>query len=410
MGSARSWSERLRSRGRYRTASARLVKPGEVACGALLDFAPARRTPVQGTVSRLLSPSFLQLSDFDYELPASAIAQVPLDRRESARLLVHDRSSGRTTHAAMSDLPQWLDSGDLVVANDTRVRPARLVALRPGGGRTELLFLEPLEGDALRWRVMAKPAARLRAGMVLRVVGSENGIVCEERPCSEDGTPGPNWIVRGEPAPLDESFLERFGQLPLPPYVERPEGPSDLDRERYQTVFADSVGAVAAPTAGLHLSEALLAGIEGRGARFTTVTLHVGAGTFRPVDQADPRLHQMHTERYSVAREAAEEVDALRERGGRLLAVGTTSLRTLETCAQPERRIAAGFGETDLFLLPGAEFQVVDALLTNFHLPRSTLLMLVSAFAGTERVRELYREALDKGYRFASYGDGMLLL
>lgn len=352
----------------------------------------------------------MQLSDFDYELPASAIAQVPLDRRESARLLVHDRSSGKTVHAAMSDLPQWLDPGDLVVANDTRVRRARLVAARPGGGRTELLFLEPLDGDATRWHVMAKPAARLRAGMVLRISGSESGVVCEERPCGEDGTPGPTWIVRGESTPLDESFLESHGQLPLPPYVERPEGPNELDRERYQTVFADSVGAVAAPTAGLHLSEPLLEGIESRGVRFTTVTLHVGAGTFRPVDHADPRLHQMHTERYSVAERAAAEVAELRERGGRLLAVGTTSLRTLETCAQPGRRIAAGSGETNLFLLPGAKFQVVDALLTNFHLPRSTLLMLVSAFAGTERVRELYREALKMGYRFASYGDGMLLL
>ncbi len=355
-------------------------------------------------------PQPVQLSDFDYELPASAIAQVPLDRRESARLLVHERSSGKTTHAVMSDLPQWLNPGDLVVANDTRVRRARLEASRPGGGRTELLFLEPLEGAGARWRVMAKPAARLRAGMVLRVRGSENGIVCEERPCDEDGTPGPNWIVRGEPTPLDESFLEIHGQLPLPPYVERKQGPSDLDRERYQTVFADSMGAVAAPTAGLHLSKQLLAGLEARGVRFTTVTLHVGAGTFRPVDHADPRLHQMHTERYSVGSRASAEVGGLRERGGRLLAVGTTSLRTLETCAQPGRRIAAGSGETDLFLLPGADFQVVDALLTNFHLPRSTLLMLVSAFAGTERVRELYREALKMGYRFASYGDGMLLL
>lgn len=352
----------------------------------------------------------MDLSDFDYVLPPEAIAQAPAPRREAARLLVHDRASGRTEHTTVAELPGYLAAGDLVVANDTRVRRARVLARRPGGGRTELLFLAPEESDPGVWRAMVRPAARLRPGMRLDVGPDESALVALDRPTASDGTPGPEWRLRGETEELSEAFFERHGELPLPPYVQRPEGPDDLDADRYQTVYAGSPGAVAAPTAGLHLTEAVIERLRGRGVAFSTVTLHVGAGTFRPVDCDDPRDHRMHTERFELGGATASAVEQLRAGSGRLFAVGTTSLRTLESCAVEGRRVEPRRGLTDLFLLPGSEFRVVDGLLTNFHLPRSTLFMLVCAFAGTERMRALYEEALAEGYRFASYGDAMLLL
>ena len=343
---------------------------------------------------------------FDYELPASAIAQRPSDRREAARLLVHDRASGTTRHRSVADLPRLLAPGDLLVANDTRVRAARVEAQRPGGGRTELLFVERLAGDEPRWRALARPAARLRPGMPLHVPGDAASLRAVERH-------GAEWVVElvdVEPGPDEEAFFERAGGVPLPPYVERPHGPDATDRERYQTVFAERLGAVAAPTAGLHLTRELLAELEVRGVAFATVTLHVGPGTFRPVEVDDPREHTMHAERFTLSEVTAAAIERTRARGGRVVAVGTTCVRTLESCVDEDGVLRAASGETSLFLVPGARFHVVDALLTNFHLPRSTLLMLVCAFAGTERVLGLYAEALERGYRFASYGDAMLLL
>lgn len=366
----------------------------------------------------------MRLSDFDYDLPESAIAQAPAAERDGARLLVHELAAGRTRHLYVRDLPDVLAPGDLLVFNDTRVRAARFFARRPsiagvrggpagGGGRVELLLLDFCKGEPPTWRAMVRPAGSVRAGEALAVEGGSLVFTPLERLVGEDGRPGAEWRVgliggpRGEEL---EAQLEREGELPLPPYVRRPEGPSAEDGERYQTVFAKERGAVAAPTAGLHFTDRLLGHLEGRGIGRETLTLHVGPGTFRPVSAEDPREHRMHGERYTVPAAAARAHNEARARGARVVAVGTTVVRALETVAAERGEVAACTGETAIYILPGHRFRAVDALLTNFHLPRSTLLMLVSAFAGRERTLALYAEALAEGYRFYSFGDAMLLL
>ena len=355
----------------------------------------------------------MKLDDFDYHLPPERIAHEPAARRDGARLLVHRLGEKRTEHRGVADLPELLQPGDLLVVNDTRVLPARLFARRASGGAVELLLLEPA-GPGRAWRALVHPARKLRPGEVLTVAGGEVEARLVARPDEE-------WRVElvdplDPRAPVEE-LLARVGRMPLPPYIERggrePEtvGARDaLDRERYQTVYARRPGAVAAPTAGLHFTPGLLGALEARGVRRASVTLHVGAGTFRPVKTADPRDHRMHAERFELSPMAVEAIEATRRSGGRVVAVGTTTVRVLESCVDPDGRLVPRTGETRLFLLPGASFRVVDALWTNFHLPKSTLLMLVCAFAGTERVLELYREAVAEGYRFYSYGDPMLLL
>jgi S-adenosylmethionine:tRNA ribosyltransferase-isomerase len=351
------------------------------------------------------------MSDFDYELPDGGIAQSPAEPRDRARLLVHDVEHDRTSHGHVSDLAERLAPGDLLIVNDTRVRSARLLGHRASGGAVELLLLERLAGgepDA-PWRALARPAGRLAPGEEIQL--EEGRLRARMLRRGEGG----EWILelRGAgPEQEDvELLVERFGRAPLPPYIKRPRGADDArerDRASYQTVFARELGAVAAPTAGLHFTPELLAKLDERGIERATVTLHVGEGTFQPVTAEDTAGHVMHAERYSLSAATVAAIERARARGGRVVAVGTTSVRVLETVAA-SGPLRAGSGETRLFLVPGSPFRVVDALLTNFHLPRSTLLMLVAAFAGRERVLRLYREAIALGYRFYSYGDAMLL-
>ncbi|MEO0651214.1 MAG: tRNA preQ1(34) S-adenosylmethionine ribosyltransferase-isomerase QueA [Planctomycetota bacterium] len=353
----------------------------------------------------------MTLDDYDYDLPEELIAQQPAAERGDARLLVHAVREARTAHQQVRDLPRWLEPGDLVVFNDTRVRRARLEGRRPGGGRVELLLVERRVGVEPRWLAMARPASRLRPGMELALPANARAIALE-REVGSDGQLGPGWWIELvlPPGIDEEDWIEAHGSLPLPPYVQRPDGERPDDGERYQTVFARERGAVAAPTAGLHFDRALIDRLSAGGVEFANVTLHVGPGTFRPVEVDDPRQHRMHSERFVLPAETAAAIDAARARGGRVVAIGTTSARTLESCHVGQGRVAAREGATELFLYPGIELEVVDALLTNFHLPRSTLLMLVSAFIGRERTLDLYREAVKRRYRFYSYGDAMLLI
>jgi len=333
-------------------------------------------------------------SDFDYDLPASSIAQEPAPRGES-RLLVLDRT-GPDRHAHVCDLPRLLRPGDLLVLNDTRVIPARLFGRSTGGGKMEILLIEPLAER--EWDALVRPGRRARPGARIEIAEGLTAEVADKR---ED-----RYRLRfSEPV---EPHLERLGHIPLPPYIHRPDTPED--RERYQTVYASRPGAVAAPTAGLHFTEELLREIETAGIELAQVTLHVGIGTFKPVSAERIEEHRMERERYEIGEETAEALRRAREAGRRIVAVGTTVVRTLEGAARAGGgEVRAGSGATDLFITPGFNFHVVDALLTNFHLPRSTLLMLVSAFAGRERVLAAYEEAVREGYRFYSYGDAMLL-
>jgi len=296
------------------------------------------------------------------------------------------------------DFPSLLNPGDVIVLNDSRVIPARLRATRRGGGAAEVLLITR-EADGV-WRALVKPGARIRAGSVLTLGGGDTIEVVEHL---ETGERRLRLVGEGG----SDAVLARHGTIPLPPYITR--DATDLDRERYQTVYADAPGSVAAPTAGLHFTPEVLAAIEARGARIARVTLHVGPGTFRPVSGEDVEAHHMDAEAYLVPEQTASVVQTGRRAGGRIWAVGTTALRTLESVAADDGTIRAGAGWTSLFIKPGYRFKVVDALLTNFHLPRSTLLMLVCAFAGTEAIMAGYREAVEQRYRFYSYGDAMAI-
>jgi S-adenosylmethionine:tRNA ribosyltransferase-isomerase len=357
----------------------------------------------------------VKVADFDYELPEDRIAQQPVEPRDDARLLVHDIERDATRHLLVRDLPEVLAAGDLLVVNDTRVRPARLHGKRRSGGAVELLVLGPAV-ERGRWRAMVRPAKRLKAGEILELAGG----AVEARACDREldarGHGGSSWTFEIRAASGDgssvEECLERFGTMPLPPYIRRPVAGAENERDRawYQTLFARESGAVAAPTAGLHFTRALLATLAERGVERTEVTLHVGAGTFQPVTATEIEDHAMHAETYHVCEAASLAVERARARRGRVVAVGTTSARTLESACDDAGRVRARSGDTSLFITPGYRFRAVDALLTNFHLPRSTLLMLVSALAGRERILRLYGEAIERGYRFYSYGDAMLLV
>jgi len=347
-------------------------------------------------------------SQLDYELPPELIAQHPAERRDASRLLVVDRASGRLTDSVFSDLGRWLRAGDTLVLNETRVRPARLILRRGSGGRVEMLFVRPVPGPSAteprreQWLVLARPAKHAVAGA--RLANEDGSLVVEvvgEGPQGERTVE----VVTGSLA----AEMRTHGRIPLPPYIDRE--PTAADAERYQTVFARVEGAVAAPTAGLHFSENLLGSLEAAGIRRVHLTLHVGPGTFRPVTADDPRAHRMDEEWYEISRAAAIALRATRKRGGRIVAVGTTCVRALETMAGTHGGgFGAATGWTDRFILPPHDFQAVDALITNFHLPRTTLLLLVAAFAGPELVREAYAHAVRERYRFYSYGDAMLLL
>jgi S-adenosylmethionine:tRNA ribosyltransferase-isomerase len=364
----------------------------------------------------------VDVSLFDFELPAEAIAQRPVPRG-TARLMTLDRATGAVAHRNVADLPSLLGAGDLLVLNDTKVIPARIFGTDEKGRRTEFLLVDripqdPSNGDEETWRCLAKPGRRVKAGRIFcfeREWTAEAVPAVSTRPgggaaAAAAGLYALRFRKRGGRASL-LSDLPSLGSAPLPPYIHRPGGVADAqDAADYQTVFARAPGAIAAPTAGLHFTEPLLSASAARGVEIARVTLHVGIGTFKPVTSGRVEEHVMDFERAAVPEETAGRVNRAKDEGRRVVAVGTTSVRTLETSARRHAgRVAAETFETDLFLVPGAEFRVVDALLTNFHLPRSTLLMLVSAFAGRERVLAAYREAVEKGYRFFSYGDAMFI-
>ena len=350
------------------------------------------------------------ISDFDYELPEELIAQHPAGRRDASRMLVVSRGGGEWRDGSFAELPSELREGDALVVNDTRVFPARLEGRRePSGGRVELLLVRrlPEEGGAQVWEALARPARRLAENTSItfgdgrlraKVVGVPGA--------------GPERVVRFEADGDFDALLEEFGRMPLPPYIRR-EG-ADLasraeDRERYQTVYAERRGAIAAPTAGLHFTARVFEELRARGVHIAEVTLHVGYGTFAPVRVEDLGEHTVAPEHFEINEETATLINRTRERGGRVVAVGTTTVRALESAADERGRVRAGAAETNLTITPGYNFRAVDALLTNFHLPRSSLLVLVSAFAGRELVLSAYRHAVSARYRFYSYGDCMLI-
>lgn len=384
----------------------------------------------------------MDVADFDFELPPGSIAQRPAPRG-TARLLTLDRATGALAHRTVADLPSLLRAGDVLVLNDTMVIPARVFGTDEKGRRTEFLLVERVQGDPKKqkreedspsgpelWRCLAKPGRRVKAG---RTFFFEGGWEAEAVPTAEApseagastrspsrkdpetrGAEGGLYLLRFTKHGSKENLLDTLpslGSAPLPPYIHRPGGVADAqDRLDYQTVFAREPGAIAAPTAGLHFTEEMLAHLAPRGVAVVRVTLHVGIGTFKPVKSGRVEDHRMDVERAAIPEKTAAAVNRARDESRRVVAVGTTSVRTLEASARAHGgRVAPGAFETDLFLVPGAEFRVVDALLTNFHLPRSTLLMLVSAFAGRERVLAAYRESVRAGYRFFSYGDAMFV-
>ena len=340
-------------------------------------------------------------SSFDYDLPDTLIARYPAEARDASRLLVVDRTTDTLAHRHFADIVELIEPGDALVLNETRVIPARLLGTRPSGAPAEVMLLQPLAGDDTTWSALVRPGAKLRQGGVVTIADDFTVEVLDVLP---DGAR----VVRLATPLGVRAALDRYGHMPLPPYIGRPDEPSD--RERYQTVYARAEGSVAAPTAGLHFTPRLLGSLEAKGVRTVRLVLHVGAGTFRPVDVEDPADHPMHAERYEVSEDAAAAINDTRTAGGRIWAIGTTVARTLETVADGDGRVLAGSGETRLFIRPGYAFRTVDRLITNFHLPRSTLLMLVSAFGGYERIMQAYRIAVAERYRFYSYGDAMAII
>jgi S-adenosylmethionine:tRNA ribosyltransferase-isomerase len=339
----------------------------------------------------------VRTADFDYELPPELIAQHPTERRDAARMLVLGPRSGELIHSTIAALPQYLEPGDLLVLNDSRVLPARLIGRRADGGEAEVLLLRPLDGDRQRWEALIRPGRRLEPGSHVQFDSSALVVAVEARN-DETATVRLNGVAD----PLAE--VRRIGQMPTPPYIkERLD-----DRERYQTIYAREEGSAAAPTAGLHFTPELLTAIRQSGVGIAFVTLHVGLDTFRPVRSDDPAQHRIHREWYRIDDASADAINETRRLGKRVVAVGTTSVRVLESAAN-DAGVAAGEGWTGLFIMPGYEFRVVDAMLTNFHLPRSTLLMLVSAFAGREPILAAYAEAIRERYRFYSFGDCMFI-
>jgi len=350
------------------------------------------------------------IEELDYVLPPELIAQTPAARREDARLLVVDRATSGLRDGSIVDLPDLLRPGDLLVLNDTKVLPAKFTARRKTGGAVPGLFIE--EESPGRWRALLEGSKRLRIGEVLMLEAHRGPPVSLELLARDDSG---HWNVRVEAEGSVEQILERIGQTPLPPYIRRSaadHAADAIDRDRYQTVYAQQPGAVAAPTAGLHLTEPLLDRLRNRGVDIAFVTLHVGLGTFKPVTANDLSRHVMHAERYELPQETAEAVKACRRRGGRVVAVGTTTVRVLESShdAGNARTVHADCGSTTLLIYPPYDFRVVDVLLTNFHLPKSTLLALVMAFAGVERTRRAYAHAVEQRYRFYSFGDAMLVM
>ncbi len=341
----------------------------------------------------------MKLSDFDYELPEELIAQDPLSDRSASRLMILDRQAGTLTHGTFRDLLSCVRPGDCLVLNDTRVIPARLLGVKEDtGAAAEVLLLKRL--DECRWEAIVKPGKKLRRGA--RISFGDGRLSAEVETVKEDG----NRILRFTFTGVFETLLSELGQMPLPPYIKK----KLADGNRYQTVYAKNDGSAAAPTAGLHFTDELLYELKEKGVKLAYVTLHVGLGTFRPVKTENITEHHMHTEYCEVSEAAAMLVNRTRSEGGAIFCVGTTSVRTLESMADEAGVLHAGRRDTDIFIYPGYRFRCVDHLITNFHLPQSTLLMLVSAFYDREKVLAAYREAVKERYRFFSFGDAMLIL
>jgi S-adenosylmethionine:tRNA ribosyltransferase-isomerase len=346
------------------------------------------------------------LSDFHFDLPPELIAQVPAERRDQARLLVLDRQSHELTHTHVHALAEQLRAGDLLVLNDTKVIPARLFGRTPTGGGVEVLLIRPMgyaEGLAeAAWLCLGRPAKRLRVGTQITFPENVRATLTAVHGNGQYG------IAFEDPATV-QALIERHGEIPLPPYIRRPDGPLPLDRTRYQTVFARVPGAIAAPTAGLHFTDKLLAALPGNGVEVARLTLHVGPGTFLPVRSENLSEHVMTAEWCDIPDSTAARIRRVKRAGGRVIAVGTTTTRALESAASEHDVVVSGSRWAERFIVPGHQFRVVDGLFTNFHLPGSTLLLLVSAFAGRECILATYAEAIRRGYRFYSYGDAMLI-
>lgn len=341
----------------------------------------------------------MNIEEFDYDLPESLIAQTPLKHRDQSRLLVMGRESGKTTHQHFADVIDYFKEGDTLVLNDTRVMPARLFGIKEEtGAKVEMLMLTHLEDND--WEVLLKPAKRIKVGQ--RLSFGDGKIVAE---CIEELDQGGR-IMRLHYEGILQERLDELGEMPLPPYIkERLDDP-----DRYQTVYAKESGSAAAPTAGLHFTDELLEAIRAKGIRIAFITLHVGLGTFRPVSVDNIDDHEMHSEYYQISEDTAQLLNDTRRKGGRIISVGTTTTRTLETVRSQHDQFVATSGWTDIFIYPGYEFKAIDGLITNFHLPKSTLVMLVSAFSTRENVLNAYREAVERQYRFFSFGDAMLII
>ena len=340
----------------------------------------------------------MKTSDFYYDLPEELIAQTPLERRDASRLMVLDRRTGEVTHRHFYDIVEYLQPGDCLAMNDSRVLPARLMGHRPTGGVVEVLLLRDLGNKC--WECLCKPGRKMQPGN--QVIFGDDELTATVREVREDG----NRVVEFHYEGIFLEILERLGKMPLPPYIK-----AELkDQERYQTVYSREVGSAAAPTAGLHFTQELLDKIRAKGVSTAFVTLHVGLGTFRPVKAEEITDHHMHSELCMMNQETADLLNATRARGGRIICVGTTSCRTLESLVNSDGSFCAGSKWTEIFIYPGYTFKAMDGLITNFHLPESTLVMLVSAFAGREHILAAYKQAVEQRYRFFSFGDAMCIL
>ena len=347
----------------------------------------------------VIDKSALDVKNFDYYLPEELIAQDPLEKRSNSRLMVLDKVTGEVSHKHFYDIKEYLKPGDCLVVNNTKVIPARLYGSRENtGGKVEILLLKRVRDDV--WETLVKPGKKARVGD--RIEFGEGLLKAEIIDVVEEG----NRLVRFEYEGIFEEILDQLGQMPLPPYITH----ELKDKDRYQTVYAKYDGSAAAPTAGLHFTKELLQEIKDMGVNIAEVTLHVGLGTFRPVKVENVLDHHMHSEFYMVSKEAADMINATKDNGGRVISVGTTSTRTLESAADENGRLTEKSGWTEIFIYPGYKFKVIDALITNFHLPESTLVMLVSALAGREHVLAAYAKAVEEKYRFFSFGDAMLII
>lgn len=344
------------------------------------------------------------ISDFDYELPQELIAQYPQQKRDEARLLTIDRATGQISHRKFFDILDYLNPGDCLVMNDSKVIPARLHGIKKGtGAKVEVLLIKRKENDV--WESMVKPGKKLKPGTTI-VFSDEPDRIFEADVLdySEDGTRLLKFRCDGE----FHDRLEELGNIPLPPYIDR--AAEELDKKMYQTVYCREEGSVASPTAGLHFTEELIEKVRAAGVNTAYLTLHVGIGTFRPVKTESVEEHHMHFEEYHISEEAAELINRTKAEGGRIISVGTTSTRTMESAVNEDGILVSGSGSTDIFIYPGYEFKIVDSLITNFHLPKSTLLMLISALYEREKILDIYKEAVKLKYHFFSYGDAMFII